>query len=221
MKNLVIKYIPYLGRVKRFLKALVDSKLQIKSTYSQYKEDIIVFNIIKQNNLFSFPYIDIGANHPTDISNTYLMYRNGMRGYVIEPNRELLNLHRSFRKFDKQILIGCGNENTILELKISKTPVLSSFNDTTILNFQKAEFVPVLKLDDALLNQKLDIISFISIDVEGMNLDVLKGAKCTISKTRILCIEFESENEKQDIINELSDFNLVLTVNCNLIFQHK
>jgi len=73
-----------------------------KKSYSQHGEDVHILklidtlNINKQRDI----YIDVGANHPMDLSNTYLFYRKGYRGVAIEPNKELINLFKVFRKRD-------------------------------------------------------------------------------------------------------------------------
>lgn len=78
--------------------------------------------------LVNIDYIDVGANHPTDISNTYLLYRNNYNGYLIEPNPELCNLLKVFRPKDKVLNIGIGPKAQVVPFLISRTPVGSSFD---------------------------------------------------------------------------------------------
>ena len=59
----------------------------IKS-YAQDKEDLLIFDILKKNNLLreNKPlYFDIGVNSPIIMSNTYLFYTLGFYGVLIEP----------------------------------------------------------------------------------------------------------------------------------------
>lgn len=221
IKDVLVSYFPSLGAPKRYLTALYDTILSKRKTFSQYGEDIKLFDLIKKHNLIQIPYLDIGANHPTTISNTFLLYKNGMNGIIIEPNSELISLHKKFRSKDKQIAIGCGSKNVIAQFYISKTPVISSFKSEAAGDVQKAEFLPIMRLDDIMSGLNIDKISLLSIDVEGLNLDVLEGAEETLKKAKLICIEFDNESERQKIINLLSpNFQLIDTIHCNLIFEN-
>ena len=90
-------YFPYMGKYKRYFIAAINSWQTVKRTYSQHGEDEFILETLKNHNLHGSLYIDVGANHPSDISNTYLLYRHGLSGVVIEPNLELVKLfHRFF-----------------------------------------------------------------------------------------------------------------------------
>jgi FkbM family methyltransferase len=167
-------------------------------------------------------YVDIGANHPTDISNTYLLYRRGQRGLVIEPNQELLGLFKKFRKRDIALGIGCGNKSTVLKFNISKTPVLSSFSDDRSINIASQVYLPVIPLDLALANIDCPVISLLSIDVEGLNMEVLEGAVESLKKTLIDYIEYDTEEERGRFDNFLKeDFELKKQIHCNLLYINK
>jgi hypothetical protein len=61
-------------------------------------------------------YVDVGANHPTSISNTFLLYRHGLHGVTIEPNPELSQLHRRFRRRDVVVSVGSSKACPTLQL---------------------------------------------------------------------------------------------------------
>jgi FkbM family methyltransferase len=223
LKLFLVKYLNFLGKYKRIFIALLD-QVFIKKTYSQHGEDIFFINYIKKNNIVcnDYIYIDIGANHPTDISNTFLLYKNGMTGIIIEPNLELIQLFKYFRKKDILYAIGAGKYSKMSKFFISKTPVLSSFNQ----NWRKTEmrknyFMPIMTIDDALRNNLDKPIFLISIDVEGLNKDVLEGAFETISKTLLICIEFDDLNDKIDYQSLLGpNFVPIIDIGCNTIFEN-
>ncbi|MEP6645564.1 MAG: FkbM family methyltransferase [Saprospiraceae bacterium] len=220
IKTFLIKYFPSLGKLKRWLVAALDSGSANKSTYSQFGEDVFITEKLEEYDLITALYVDVGANHPTDISNTYLLYRKGYSGIVIEPNAELIGLFRTFRKRDIAMMIGCSNVCSILKFNISKTPVLSSFSgDRDNLNVYKQVYVPVLTLDAAMTNIECPIVSFLNIDVEGLNFQVLEGAVELLKRTLLLCIEFDTEEDKVKIKTILGDqFELINVFHCNLIF---
>src|SRR4051812_46477871 len=76
------------------------AKKPVKSSYSQHGEDALVAELLGGYDLSAGIYVDVGANHPIRLSNTYLFYRKGHHGILIEPNRSLLSLLEKFRKRD-------------------------------------------------------------------------------------------------------------------------
>lgn len=219
MKEIIIRHFPQLGKYKRYLVAFFSS-LTKKKSYSQFQEDIYIYSNLKKYDLKNSFYVDVGANHPTDISNTYLLYKNGFRGLVIEPNQELIKLFKIFRPKDIALAIGASNQNRVLAFHISKTPVLSSFQKE--VSQYSTQYVPVMRLDDILINIPFEYINLLSIDVEGMNYEVLQGAAQTLEKTLLLCIEYDDQDDQkkyEDLIGER--FKLQKTYNCNLIYLNQ
>ena len=63
-----------------------------KETFSQSGEDIIIDYILRVS---GYPkvrcsYLDIGANHAKELSNTYFFYKQGIRGVLVEANPALI-----------------------------------------------------------------------------------------------------------------------------------
>lgn len=219
IKKFIVNNLTFLGQYKRFGVALKDCYSAKKASYSQHKEDAYIWEILSKYDLTDSIYTDVGANHPTDISNTYLLYRNGLNGVVIEPNPELVNLFLRFRPKDITLAIGCGNQTAISKFNISKTPVMSSFSERTENNTYKSVYVPVMKLDQALENIEYEYIHLLSIDVEGINLEVLKGAEKTLAKSLLLCIEFDNQQDKIDYSQLLGNkFTLLKEFGCNMLY---
>lgn len=214
---------PALGIPKRWLLALGHTLLPQRS-YSQFGEDLIVLNMLKAAGYHTGCYVDVGANHPTAISNTYLLYRNGYRGIAIEPNKELCGLFSRFRKQDTVLSVGCADRNELMPFYVSKTPVISTFTKAHNLykdsHILKTEYVPILRLDDCLKPFDMPVIHFLSIDVEGLNREVLAGAPETLQKTWLLCIEYDTEAELAAYQPYLKNFREVQRVGCNAIFEN-
>lgn len=222
LKDWLVRHMPGLGKYKRILVAWVDAAKPVRKSYSQYGEDVFISDTLSRYNLAGSVYVDVGANHPTDISNTYLLYRKGMHGIVVEPNAELIRLFKKFRKRDIPLMIGCSNKAAVLEFHISRTPVISSFSQDRPVDTLRTEYLPVMRLDDALAGFSFDCISLLSIDVEGLNFQVIEGAKSTIGRSLIICLEYDSPEEIDKFSHFLgSDFELLKTVHCNLIYLNK
>lgn len=224
MKFLLKKYFPFIGSTKRFLIALLDSIFPNKKSYSQFKEDIIFLEEIskcflpQKGNI----YIDVGAFAPSQISNTYLLYRNGYNGILIEPNFRLYKLLSYFRRKDIIVNAGAGNKSCITNFNISYNPDRSSLLLQSNESYRIQTFIPVLSIDDFLSNIEYEYVTLLSIDVEGQNLSVLKGSTETLRKTFLICIEFDNEIDIAQYLEILSeDFVLIKKIKCNLIFKNK
>lgn len=152
-------------------------------SYSQEGEDRILARIFeaKQNGF----YIDIGAHHPFRFSNTYLFYLKGWHGINIEANPDAVPLFKKFRPLDTNLNIAIGTANNqSLEYFKFQEPALNSFDaelskNRISLGWKLKEKIklPIQSLGTVLDNylpkdQKID---FMSIDVEGLDLDVLKS----------------------------------------------
>lgn len=73
-----------------------------KKSYSQSGEDTICAYII---NFLGIPmnqvtYLDLGANHAKDMSNSYYFYQKGARGVLVEANPELIPELQEYRRGD-------------------------------------------------------------------------------------------------------------------------
>jgi len=229
MKKKLIEIFPWIGMIKRFLFAIYHHLLPIKVTYAQHGEDRFISTQLIDYNLDSGIYIDIGANHPTVISNSYLFYRKGYKGLIIEPNSELIKLFRIFRPKDIAVEIGCGDEAELKIFYISKTPVLSSFSKESIDSFGmknnvwSTKYLPILPLD-ILVNQiQINWVFFMSIDVEGSDYECLIGAKNTLEKTLFLSIEVNNLELETQIVDFLKsiNFSFLIKLGCNDIFKNQ
>jgi FkbM family methyltransferase len=221
LNSLLSRYAPRLGKPKRLLLAYLAKFSPIKNSYSQLGDDNIAIELLRSigkcGQLF---YVDVGANHPTRISNTYKMYREGSKGVVIEPNSELIHLHKLVRPRDIQLPVGCGSSDKLIQFYSSKTPVLSSFDKNQVADVWGTEYLPVFRLDTIFQTLSPGSIDFMSIDVEGMDLEVLKGAVKTLKFTLLVCIEANSDQDEDSIVQfmDANDFKLAKKNQWNLFF---
>ncbi len=221
MKQSLLRQFPLIRKTRRWLQGYFASLLPTKASYSQSNEDLFLTECIQKFEKKQYLYIDVGANHPTEISNTYLLYRKGYRGILVEPNRELSELCKRFRPGDSVISAGCGSSSEVLQLRIANAPVFSTFSQDRELDLACKEFVPVLRLDDIVAGFSIDCVNLLSIDVEGLTLQVLEGGVDLLQKTLFVCVECE-ENEREEVISiHLSGFDLLKEIESNLIFQNR
>ena len=84
--------------VKRHLQQMVGRT----RSYGQFGEDLVVAALLDGLKL-DYPrayFIDIGAFHPSLISNTFLHYRRGMVGINLDPSPDKIRMFHAFRPHD-------------------------------------------------------------------------------------------------------------------------
>ena len=213
LNSYIANILPALGRPKRYFLGYLAKYSVTRNSYAQLGDDRIAIDLLKQK-VLDRPifYIDVGANHPSRLSNTYLMYREGATGVTIDPNDDLMRLHRLIRPRDIQLSIGCGKSIELLKFYYSTTPVLSSFLKSQVHNLWNTSYLPVFTLDKICADLEISTVDFLSIDVEGMDIEVLEGANETLLKTYLICIEANSDKNELAIINYMKSKNFELNV---------
>ena len=162
-------------------------------------------------------FVDIGANVGAYIYRleSHLIPKNI---YAFEPNRMLYKrLRRIFPEinlFDTAL----SAEDSVAEFKV---PVMNGKKVHTRGTLQKnhkeagetsaeVQKVKVMRLDSWQAERNLPKIDFIKIDVEGHELETLRGAKDTIQKFRpVLMVEIEQRHHAApvwDIVEEISQW---------------
>ncbi|HQZ75889.1 MAG TPA: FkbM family methyltransferase, partial [Chitinophagaceae bacterium] len=135
-------------------------------------------------------YLDIGANHPIALSNTYRLYTLGCRGVLIEPNPFLYKKLLQKRKGDKCINIGIAfDENTEADFYIfpEKYHGLNTFSKKEAdfwtntgneeigkQNIEKIIRIPLVNINEIMGEYFTPYPNFVSIDVEGLDLQIVK-----------------------------------------------
>lgn len=192
-----------------------------RRSYAQSGEDAIVLAELTRIGEMEGVYIDVGANHPTRLSNTYLFYRSGLRGIVIEPADPLLQLHRSFRPGDVQIKTACGDRPTVAPFLHAASHVLSGFATPRLkaspLLFK--EYMPVLRLDDIVPGVTNEPIFLLSIDVEGYDMQVAQGACKTLTRSRFVIIEGSPDDQEMIKYFKTLGFAVFATTPHNVVFR--
>lgn len=168
-----------------------------KTSYSQSGEDLIINYILKARGLSTFTYLDIGANHPCHINNTYMFYLNGCRGVNIEPNPKLVDLYKETRPDDISLAIGISDkigEFVYYEMDANELNTFSKEQSVyledrghKIINQQ---IIKVQTIDHIIKNYFNDISpNVLFIDAEGLDFTILKSINFIKHSPEILCIE--------------------------------
>jgi len=205
-----------------------------RKSYSQEGEDLILKRLFEKKPHGFF--VDVGAHHPKRFSNTYLLYKKGWTGINIDPMPGSMKCFNSVRKKDINLEFGVGLKEEILDYYVFNDPALNGFsseisekrsNDNSIFKIEKKIQVNTYRLSTILDTYlpKNQVIDLLTIDVEGMDLEVLKSNDWDAYKPRYIIIEILSLNfshiKEDEIYDFLTDHNYVIfakTVN-SVIFK--
>ncbi len=186
-----------MDRLKRRLKKLAGIP-SYKRSYAQCGEDIIVDYLLRQLGIHKPSYLDLGANHPVHLSNTYLFYLRGGKGVCVEPDPILHEGFRKQRMRDTCINAGVGiTKAQYADFYIMSSSTLNTFSKEDATRFQgygshhieQIIQVPLIPINDILAEHFPSSLDFVSLDIEGMDLEVLKDFDFTTYRPKVFCVE--------------------------------
>lgn len=151
-------------------------------SYSQSGEDIIIRRTLSRMNCPRPVYLDIGANDPIELNNTYLLYKSGGKGVIVEPNPHYIKQYRKKRPSDHLVTAGISSHGGgNLTFYLLSNPTLSSFDrnlvqklvESTGINIVEEMEIPIIGINELLDNNFPESpLNFVSIGIEGWDADV-------------------------------------------------
>jgi FkbM family methyltransferase len=186
-------------------------------------EDLALFN---QRKAFYKSFInakdlvfDVGAN----IGNRVNPLLNiGARVVAIEPQEECVKiLNRKFGDQIKIVPVGLGEKEELKDFFVSDANVISSFSSEWIDSVKNTRFKDYsweksIKIQVTTLNKLIEqygLPKFIKIDVEGFELEVLKGLSLAVDMISFEYTVPEQIQKAIDCINQIEKHNP--SIECN------
>jgi len=166
-----------------------------RMSYSQAGEDLILALVFESLGVARPIYLDVGANHPRRFSNSYLFYRWGGHGVLVEPDPGLQRTLRRVRPRDQVLGVGIAPQPGELEFFRMSASVLNTFSrseaETLVAQGHRIleqVAVPVITMDEALArcSRTPDLIS---LDIEGMDEAVLASIDFGRHRPLAVCVE--------------------------------
>jgi len=164
-------------------------------------------------------YLDVGTNHPYIANNSFYFYLRGSRGVCVEPDPSFYSLIKKHRSRDVIIQAGVSTASAEkAELYVFPFPY-SGWNTflkdeaetrskETGIAIEKTVAVPLVHINELIRQYFQPHPNLLSIDVEGLDLDILKSIDFELYKPEVICVEsitFSMSNQENKI-NEISDF---------------
>lgn len=166
-------------------------------SFSQEGEDMILSKIFGTKNT-GF-YVDVGAHHPQRFSNTYRFYLRGWRGINIDAMPGSMDLFKELRPEDINLEAAISDSAQELTYYMFDEPALNGFSPEIAANragssrwqLLETRFIKTQTLADILdqylpLEQKID---FLSIDVEGLDYQVLASNDWQKYRPKVVLVE--------------------------------
>jgi FkbM family methyltransferase len=148
-------------------------------SFSQEGEDGILQRLFESKSL-GF-YVDVGSHHPQRFSNTYRFYLRGWHGINIDPLPGSKKGFDILRNRDINLEAGVSDSTDELVYHAFQEPALNTF-DPGIAESRVSQLISKAKVKVRTLTDILDQylpanqnIDFLTIDVEGLDLQVLRS----------------------------------------------
>jgi len=174
-------------------------------SYSQEGEDMILRRLFEKDKK-GF-YVDVGAHHPKRFSNTFFFYKKGWRGINIDAMPNSMRLFDKIRPRDINLEVPISNKKQKLKYYMFNEPALNGFskelaekrdgkNHYKIISLKEMETSTLEEILKKYLphGQKID---FMSIDVEGLDLQALKSNNWRLFRPKFVLVEILGSSIKE------------------------
>jgi len=170
-------------------------------SYAQSGEDVIVAEIFDHLKFPKPTYLDVGAFLPIFSNNTYLLYRQGSRGVLVEPNVSLVPELRAKRPGDTVLNVGVGlTGQGAADYYCMSLPQWNTFDKDeaerrVAKTGGKVKIEAVVKMPLVPINQIMSEHyppggpDFLSIDIESLDLAVLRTIDFARFRPKVICTE--------------------------------
>jgi FkbM family methyltransferase len=170
-------------------------------SFSQQGEDLVLYHVLHDYLRLDAPtYLDIGAADPVRANNTYLLHTTGSRGVLVEPNPTFAAKLRAYRPNDRVVEAGVGVSDVAAAdyYVIQGQPELNTFSAEQVERLrrraghevvEKVLPMPLIGINRIIAEQLGRAPDLLSIDIEGMDLDILRTLDFDRFRPGVICAE--------------------------------
>lgn len=184
-----------------------------QQAFSSEGEDLVLKRIFGDKS--GGVYVDVGAHHPFRYSNTYLFYKSNWWGINIEPMPGSKSLFDRYRPTDINLEMAVSATRQQLSYYIFNDAALNTFSKDKVAEYsgeryrviaeKKIETWPLADILDRYLETGT-IIDFMTIDAEGLDMDVLRSNNWRRYRPRFVLVESQPLDDRGIDNNELCRF---------------
>ena len=188
---------------------LIKAKFKPRLAYSHWGIDLIITKLLDSKNRGI--YIDVGCHHPFLNNHSYLLYKSGWEGINIDIDYNSIDMFNFFRKSDVNIQTAVTDHKGEVDLffyhnRAAKNTISKEFGSDA----KEQKKINSDTLNNIIENSKFknSKIDFVSIDVEGNEMNVLNGFNLKKYKPKLILLEFILPNKKEFYekdINEITN----------------
>lgn len=163
-------------------------------SFAQNREDIIAWDYFghKTDGFF----VEVGANHPTELSQTWFLEQHGWKGILVEPLPACCERLRAVRKNSAVCEAAAGAPDQVGEatLNVAASDAWSHLGrEDKSLPVTARIKVAVRTLESILDEHRAPRLDLLSIDTEGMELNVLRGFDLQQRRPALVLLEDHME----------------------------
>lgn len=195
IKKLLHRMLP--SPIIKFISNIINSlDFAYITSYSQEGEDMILKEIFHNNKGF---FVDVGSNHPLRYSNTNYFYKKGWHGINIDAMPGSMEIFNHIRQRDLNLEVAISDTKEVMKFYVFKETAVNTFSKNlaeeriklNIFGYLYSCDIQTESLSEVLKkhlpeNQKID---FLTVDVEGFDLNVLKSNNWEKYRPLVILIE--------------------------------
>ncbi|MEO8205530.1 MAG: FkbM family methyltransferase [Chthoniobacterales bacterium] len=186
-----------------------------KESYSQEGEDVLLAEMLDMRRKGSGFYVDVGAHHPLRFSNTALFHKHGWRGINIDATPDSMKNFARSRPHDINLELAVSEDEGVRKMYLYNEPALNGIDcDRTVelanssCRLLEIRDVPTAALRTILAKHAPTLPSpnFLTIDVEGHEMEVLKSNDWKKFRFEYLLVEVRSGDLAELLRSETTQF---------------
>jgi len=194
-------------------------------SFSQQGEDIVLYHALHDLLGLDRPtYMDVGAAHPVQSNNTYLLYGTGSTGVLVEPNPMYVELLRSQRHNDIVVAAGIGVTDQVEAdyYEIAGNPLLNTFSAEQVERLQEGKTenvvarvtkMPLININRVIEEHLGRAPDLLSTDIEGFDFAIIRSLDLGRFRPGVICCEgvaFNKEGHRSEMATYLESQRYIL-----------